>query len=141
MMGNYHAGFGEEGTRNLPEQSGVAAYSYSTDKNLTGSLKRGSKNLRRMMIQAAHAASKANNSRLRLFFLRVTARRGRKKAYVALARKILCIIHHLLVTGEEYVEEGFVKKFKVRMRALEGLPLEEMAKILVDAGYLVQAPI
>jgi len=25
----------------------------------------------------------------------------RKKAYVSLARKILCIIHHLLVTGEE----------------------------------------
>jgi hypothetical protein len=94
-----------------------------------------------MMIQVAHAASRTSNSRLRLFFLRVAARRGRKKAYVALARKILCIIHHLLITGEEYVEEGFAKRFKVRMRPLESIPLEEMAKILIGAGYLVQAPV
>ena len=94
-----------------------------------------------MKYPLARAASRASNSRLRLFFLRVTARRGKKKAYVALARRILCIIHHLLVTGEEYVEEGFVKRFKVRMRALEGLPLGEMAKILTGAGYLVQAPV
>jgi len=91
------------------------------------------------MIQVAHVASRAGNSRLRLFFLRVATRRGKKKAYVALARKILCIIHILLANDEEYVEEGFVKRFKVRMRALEGLPLEEMARILTGAGYLVQA--
>jgi hypothetical protein len=61
--------------------------------------------------------------------------------HFALARKILCIIHHLLVTGEQYVEEGFAKKIRVRPRALEGLPLEEMARILTSAGYLVQAPV
>jgi len=92
------------------------------------------------MIQVAHAASRAGDSRLRLFFLRVAARRGKKKAYVALARKILCIIHHLLVNGEEYVEEGFVKKVRIRVRALEEVSLEEMAGILVGVGYLVRAP-
>ena len=128
--------------KKIASWSGLCPSVYQTaDKNLTGSLKRGSKNLRRMMIQVAHSASRTRNSRLRLFFLRVAARRGKKKAYVALARKILCIIHHLLVTGEEYVEESFVKKVRLRMRALEGLPLEEMAKILVGAGYLVQAPV
>jgi transposase len=112
----------------------------SAGKNLTGSLKQGSKNLRRMMIQVAHVASGSGNSRLRLFFLRVAARRGKKKAYVALARKILCIIYHLLITGEEYVETGFVKRVRVSMKMLEALPLKEMARILADAGYLVQAP-
>jgi len=127
--------------KKIASWSGLCPSVYQTaDKNLTGSLKRGSKNLRRMMIQVAHVASRASDSRLRLFFLRVAAKRGRKKAYVALARKILCIIHHLLVTGEEYVEEGFVKRFRLRMRALEGLPLDEMARILAGAGYLVQAP-
>jgi transposase len=128
--------------KKIASWSGLCPSVYQTaDKNLTGSLKRGSKNLRRMMIQVAHVASRAGNSRLRLFFLRVAARRGKKKTYVALARKILCIIHHLLVTGEEYVEEGFVKRFRLRMRALEGLPLEEMARILTGAGYLVQASV
>ena len=128
--------------KKIASWSGLCPSVYQTaDKNLTGSLKQGSKNLRRMMIQVAHVASRVGDSRLRLFFLRVAARRGKKKAYVALARKILCIIHHLLVNGEEYVEEGFVKKARVRVRALEGVPLEEMAKILVGAGYLVQAPV
>ena len=128
--------------KKIASWAGLCPSVYQTaDKNLTGSLKRGSKHLRRMMIQVAHAASRASNSRLRLFFPRVTARRGKKKAYVALARKILCIIHHLLVTGEEYLEEGFVKKIRLRMRALEELPLDEMVRILTGAGYLVQAPV
>jgi len=127
--------------KKIASWSGLCPSVYQTaDKNLTGSLKRGSKNLRRMMIQVAHAASRASDSKLRLFFLRVTARRGKKKAYVALARKILCIIHHLLVNGEEYVEEGFAKRLRVRMRTLEDIPLQEMAEILIGAGYLVQAP-
>jgi transposase len=113
----------------------------SGGKNLTGNLKQGSKNLRRIMIQVAHSASRASNSKLSFFFLRVAVRRGKKKAYVALARKILCIIHHLLVTGEEYVETGFVKRVRVRMSALKPLPLDEMAKILLGAGYLVQPPV
>jgi len=111
----------------------------SAGKNLTGSLKQSSKNLRRIMIQVAHVASRSNNSRLRIFFLRVAARRGKKKAYVALARKILCIIHHLLVTGEEHVEEGFTKKVKVGITALQ--TLQDKARVLADAGYIVQAPI
>jgi len=45
------------------------------------------------------------------------------------------------VNGEEYVEEGFVKRFRVTMRALEGIPLEEMVRILIGAGYLIQAPV
>lgn len=87
----------------------------TADKNLTGKIKPGSKNLRRTMVQVAHAASRAKDSRLRLSYLRVAARCGKKKAIVALARKILCIIHHLLVTGEDYVEEGFVKGLRLRL--------------------------
>jgi hypothetical protein len=82
---------------------------------------------------------RAGNSGLRLFFLRIAARRG-EKAYVPLARKILCITHHLLVTGEKCVKGDSVKKVRIRMRALEGFPLEEMTRILTGAGYLVDAP-
>ena len=128
--------------KKIASWAGLCPSVYQTaDKNLTGSLKQGSKNLKRMMIQVARAASHVGNSRLRLFFLRVTARRGKKKAYVALARKILCIIHHLLVMGEEYVEEGIVKRVKLKLKPLEEVPVEEMAHILTGAGYSVQAPV
>jgi hypothetical protein len=39
------------------------------------------------------------------------------------------------------VEEGVVKKLKTRMKTLQVLPVEEMARILTSAGYLVQAPV
>ena len=62
----------------------------SAGKNLTGGItKRGSKWLRRIMVQVAHAAKRVKNSQLREFYLRVKARKGEKTAVVALARKIL----------------------------------------------------
>ena len=39
------------------------------------------------------------------FFLRIKARRGTKIGVVALARKVLCILHHLLISQELYQED------------------------------------
>ena len=130
-----------EGGKKIASWSGLCPSVYQTaEKNLTGRIKQGSKYLRRLMVQVAHSAARVRDSRFRLFYLRVAARRGKKKAIVALARKILCVIHHLLVKGEEYMEEGFVKGFRVRVRPLERLRLDEMAGVLRSVGYLVQAP-
>jgi transposase len=111
----------------------------SAGKNLTGGItKKGSKWLRRIMVQVAHAAKRVRNSQLRVFYLRVRARRGEKTAVVALARKILAIIHHILVNREPYVEEGFEKRFRFRAsKHPSGLSLEDMAEILRSSGYLV----
>jgi transposase len=130
-----------ENGKKLASWAGLCPSVYQTaDKNLTGKIKQGSRHLRRMMVQVAHSATRARDSRLRMFYLRVAARRGKKKAIVALARKILVIIHHLLVNGEDYVEEGFVKVPRLRVRALARIPLVEMAEVLRGAGYVVVAP-
>ena len=92
------------------------------------------------MVEVATAASKARGSRLRLFFLRVKARGGYKVAIVALARKILGIIWHLLLNGEEYVEEEFVKRTALRFRGLPATSLGEMIAVLESAGYVVSGP-
>jgi transposase len=128
-----------ESGKKIASWAGLCPSVYQTaDKNLTGRVKQGSKNLRRMMVQVAHAAARVDG-RLRRFYLRVAARRGKKKAVVALARKILCIIHHLLVNGEDYVEKGFVKSSRLRVRALAHVSLEEMAEVLRSSGYVVQS--
>ncbi|KPV62821.1 MAG: hypothetical protein AOA65_1601 [Candidatus Bathyarchaeota archaeon BA1] len=60
---------------------------------------------------------------------------------MALARKVLTIIHYLLLKGEEYVEESFEKRFRFRGSPhLRGLSLEDMDMALRDAGYLVKGP-
>ena len=62
----------------------------------------------------AHAAKRIKKSQLRAFYLRVKARKGEKTAVVALARKILTIIYHILVNREPYVEEDFKKRLRLR---------------------------
>ncbi len=51
------------------------------------------------MVQVAHAASKKIGSKEELTWL-----------LVALARKILCILQHLLMNQEMYEERGFAKR-------------------------------
>jgi len=109
---------------------------------LTGSItKMGSKWLRRVMVEAAHSAVIVRDSRLRMFYLRVKDRKGAKTAIVAVARKMLTVIWHLLVNGEMYVEEGFEKNVgKVRAVYAGHVPLEDMAVVLRSAGYMVTVP-
>jgi transposase len=50
------------------------------------------------VVQVAQAA-KNKESKLRKFFLGVKAKKGYNAAVVALARKILCILHYCSRTG------------------------------------------
>ena len=103
--------------------------------------KQGSKWLRWNMVEVAHAAVRVRDSRFRALFLRVQAKKGKKTAYVAVARKMLTVIWHLLVNGEKYVEEGFEKTAVKMKAAYRGhVPLEEMAAVLRSAGYVVSEP-
>jgi transposase len=100
--------------------------------------KQGSVWLRWSMVEVAHAAVRVRDSKFRAFFMRVRAKKGNKTAYVAVARKMLTIVWHLLVNGEKYVEDGFEKTVGSRKVAYGGhVPLEEMAKVLRSAGYIV----
>jgi transposase len=123
---------------------GLVPYVYkSAGKIYTGPItKQGSKHLRRIMVQVDHAASRVKGSRFRRFFLRIKARRGYNVAIVALARKILCILYHLLINQEMY-EELVVSKSKSSKAAmfktisLKGMALEEMIEVIRQNGYLV----
>ena len=78
----------------------------SAEKTILGGItKQGSKHIRRMLIQVAYAISRTKDSKLKKFFLRIQAKKGSKVAAVALARKVLCILHHLLVNQEIYLED------------------------------------
>lgn len=129
--------------KKIASWSGLAPSVYqSAGTFVTGSItKQGSKWLRRVMVEAAHVAVRVRGSRLRAFYLRVKAKKGEKPAIVAVARKMLTIIWHLLVKGERYMEEGFEKTVgNMRAVCCGHVPLEEMAEILRHAGYVVCGP-
>jgi hypothetical protein len=93
------------------------------------------------MVEVAHVIVRVRGSKLRSFYLRVKAKKGEKTAIVAVARKMLTLIWHLLVNGEKYVEDGFEKPIRGSKVAYGGhVPLEEMAEVLRSAGYIVSGP-
>jgi transposase len=122
----------------------VPAVYQSAGKLRTGKItKRGSKHMRRILVQVAKAISKTKkSSKLKRFFLRIFTRSGKKNvAAIALARKVLCIIYHLLMKREDY-QEPEVKKNKPKIPTcispLGMMDIDEMIKTISQAGYLVK---
>ena len=78
----------------------------SAGKQFSGRTKKGNKYVRRVLTQAAWAASHCKQGYLRAFFYRVKARRGWGKAIFAVAHKILMIAYSILKSGLPYQELG-----------------------------------
>lgn len=78
----------------------------SAGKRLSGKTRKGNPYARQLLIQAAHAASHSKNTYLAAQYHRIAARRGAKKAAVAVGHSILVIIYHLLSNGGVYQDLG-----------------------------------
>jgi transposase len=75
----------------------------SAGKRKNSPARKGDKYLRRIIVQCAVTASKTKNTFWKTKFGRLL-RLGKKKAYVAIGRKLLTCIYHMLSTGQRYVE-------------------------------------
>jgi transposase len=78
----------------------------SAGKRLRSRVRRGNRWLRRALVQAAWAASHVKNSYLAAQYRRLAARRGKKRALVAVAHSLLVIIYHVLGRKVEYQDLG-----------------------------------
>lgn len=78
----------------------------SAGKRLRSHTRKGNRWLRRAGAEAAWAASHAKGSYLAARFRRLAARRGKKRALVAVAHTILVMIYHILKHDLEYHELG-----------------------------------
>ncbi len=77
----------------------------SANKRRSGRTRRGQKWLRPALVQAAWAASHSKDTYLGAQFHRLSARRGAKKAAVAVAHSILVVVYHLLAKPEAVFTE------------------------------------
>jgi transposase len=77
----------------------------SAGKRGSGKTRKGNKHLRAILVEAAQAASMRSGSYLQAQFSRLTRRLGRKKAIIALARRILEVIYHMLKTPASAFQE------------------------------------
>jgi hypothetical protein len=91
----------------LASWAGVApGNNRSADKQLSSRTTQGNQALVSALTQAAWAASHTKTTYLSAQYHRLAARRGRKRAIVAVAHSILIIAYHLIKNKEVYRELG-----------------------------------
>lgn len=93
--------------KHLCAWAGMAPGSYESAGKSKGSrTRRGNVHIKTALTQAAISAAKKKDCHLADKYHRLKARRGGKRAAVAMGRKILVIAYHILQTGSSYVELG-----------------------------------
>jgi transposase len=78
----------------------------SAGKRTTGKTRKGNRALRTALVEAAQAAGRSRATYLGAQYHRLAARRGKKKAIVAVAHSILVISYHLLKDGTSFTDLG-----------------------------------
>jgi len=78
----------------------------SAGRPRSGRTRQGNAALKTILVQAAHGASRTKGTYLAAQYHRIAARRGRKRAIMAVAHSILVIGYHLMQRDEPYHELG-----------------------------------
>lgn len=76
----------------------------SARKIKSNKITKGNKYLRRILVQCAWAATRTKNCWLKSKYEQLCVRKSNKKALIAIARKLLVIIWHVLSNKQEYIE-------------------------------------
>ena len=103
----------------------------SAGKRRSNRLRKGAPWLKTTLVQCAWAAVRKKDSYLKSQFLRIKARRGPKKAIMAVAASILTAIYHMLKDGTLYQDLGS-NHFQNRSK---GQQTKRLVKRLADLGY------
>jgi transposase len=125
--------------RHLAAWAGLAPGNHeSAGKRLSGRTRKGHQALRQGLIQAAHAAAHTKNTYLAAQYHRLAARRGSKRAIVAVAHSSLVIAYCLLSRQEPYRELGGDYFDRLRPEATA----KRLVRRLEHLGYQItlQAP-
>src|SRR5262245_55900098 len=121
-------------TPTLPGRSMCAGNQESAGKRKSGKTRKGNVWLRAALIEAAHSLGRGRGTYLAAQYRRLTARRGKKKAAVALGHAILVIVYHLLSRDDEvYQDLGVHYLDESRRKRLE----RGLIQRLQDLGYKV----
>lgn len=78
----------------------------SAGRNTSAKTSKANRYLRAALVEAAHAAGRSKDTYLAAQYRRLAARRGKKRAAVAVAHSIVVIAYHLIERGTVYVDLG-----------------------------------
>ena len=105
----------------------------SGGKRLSGKTRNGNVWLRQVLIEIAHVASKTKDTYVAAQYRRIAARRGKKRALVALGHTILVMIYHILTRRQPYHELGVAYFDQLERQRVE----QRLVRRLERLGYTV----
>jgi transposase len=115
----------------------------SAGKRHSGRTRRGNPWLRTLLVEAAQAAGRTKGTYLGAQYRRLAARRGKKRAAVAVGHSILVIIYHLLTEERDYQDLGaqfFDERDRQRVERRLVRRLEALGYEVTLAPYDVATP-
>ena len=112
----------------------------SAHKRRSGKTRKGNALLRSTLVVCAHSAVQNRNSYFHAQFQRISAHRGRKRAYVAVAHSMLVAIYHILKDGvvfqdlgaEYYNQLNRERKINAYLKKLKALGWDEPQAMAVQ---------
>ena len=109
-------------------------------KKKCGITKRGSKYIRIVLVQAAQTIANMGKTKLSRFFQRLIKKKERNVAIIAVARKLICLIYHLLINQELYQEGECRKRGSSQEKSCQAPSFKEehltdRVAAIVDAFY------
>lgn len=105
----------------------------SGGRRLSGKTRKGSAWVRRVLVEVAHVGAKTKNTYLSAQYRRIAAKRGKKRALIAVGHSVLVMIYHMLSRRQPYHELGG-DYFDRRDRERAGQRLVKRLELL---GYAV----
>lgn len=105
----------------------------SAGKNRSSKTRKGNKALKTALVQSAHTVGRSKDTYLAAQYRRIAARRGKKRAAVAVAHSILVIAYHMLKRGTIYTDLGsdyFERRNEQHIK-------RQLVKRLENLGYKV----
>lgn len=105
----------------------------SAGRNRSSRTNQANRYLKAALVQAAHAAGRSKDNYLAAQYRRLSARRGKKRAAIAVAHSILVIAYHLIERGTAYLDLGVTYFDQRKKEAVQ----QQLVKRLEKLGFKV----
>lgn len=93
--------------KHLASWAGMCPGQYeSAGKRRRGKTRTGSRWRRQVLVEAAHVAAKTQETYLAAQYRRLAARRGKKRALIAVGHSLLVMVYHILIRQQPYQDLG-----------------------------------
>lgn len=109
----------------------------SAGKKKSTRIQKGNQFLKATLVECAHSAIRNKESYFYVRYCRIAARRGKKRALVAIAHSMILAIYHMLKKKESFVDLGGEYFNTLNMQKILNRNIRSLEKLGIDTSSLI----